>query len=227
MTLYDSSSRHSVLTRTAEKLGAQLLPTPSVPGWTRCGVDVMDAIHQRRAVRAYSNRAVQPDVVRTLIRAAIRAPSTVNQQPWAFVVIQDIVLLRRLSDRAKELSIAALRPGTPMWTHRSILADRAFNVFYDGSTLIAICAHAGPSWPANEDCCLAAQNLMLAAHGLGLGTCPIGFAREALNEPAAKHELRIPDDHAVVMPILVGYPREMPPLMPRDDPRILSWTNPT
>jgi nitroreductase len=187
----------------------------------------MDAIYQRRAVRDYSSRVVQPDVVRTLIQAAIQAPSAVNQQPWAFVVIQDVAMLRRISERAKELSLASLRPGTPLWSHRTILKDPAFNVFYDGSTVIAICAHSGSSWPQSEDCFLAAQNLMLAAHGLSLGTCPIGFARGALNEPEARRELRIPDDHSVAIPILVGYPRVIPPPMPRDEPRILSWTTPS
>jgi len=187
----------------------------------------MDAIHQRRAVRAYTHREVQRDVVRTLIRAAVQAPSAVNQQPWAFVVVQDTGLLHRFSDRAKELTLSALRPESPLWIHRSILSDPHFNVFYDGSTLIAVCARMGTFCPSNEDCCLAAQNLMLAAQGLGLGTCPIGFAREALNEPAAKRELRIPDDHAVVMPILVGYTREISPPIARDEPRILSWTNPS
>jgi nitroreductase len=185
----------------------------------------MDAIYQRRSVRAYTHREVQPDVVRTLIRAAIQAPSAINQQPWAFAVIQDAEYLRRISNRAKELTLAALRPESPLWIYRSILSDPHFNVFYDGHTLIAICARASTAWPANEDCCLAAQNLMLAAHGLGLGTCTIGFARGALNEPGTKREIRVPDEYTVVMPILVGYPREVPLPMARDDPRILSWTN--
>lgn len=202
------------------------MKTPRAELWARCGTDVMDAIYQRRSVRAYTHREVQSDVVRKLIRAAAQAPSAVNQQPWAFVVIQDAEFLRRVSKRAKELTLAALRPESPVWIYRSILSDPHFNVFYDGHTVIAICARKGPSWPANEDCCLAAQNLMLAAHGLGLGTCSIGFAREALNEPDAKRELRIPDDHEVVMPILVGYPREVPSPMARDEPRILSWTTP-
>jgi nitroreductase len=183
----------------------------------------MDAIYDRRAVRFYSSRVVQPEVVRKLIDAAIRAPSAVNQQPWAFVVVQDASLLRRLSDSAKTLMLSSMRPGTPTWTHRPILSDPAFNVFYDADTLIVICAHFGTSWPANEDCCLAAQNLMLAAHGLGLGTCPIGFAREALNAPAWKRELGIPDDHAAVIPVLVGYARQTSPPLPRDELRILSW----
>jgi nitroreductase len=189
---------------------------------TRCGVDVMDAIYDRRAVRAYSKRKVDAETVRRLIDAAIQAPSAVNQQPWAFCVVQDSALLQRISDRAKVLSLARAKPGTPLWEHRSMLEDPKFDVFYDGSTLIVLCAGPG-ILPPNEDVCLAAQNLMIAAHGLGLGTCPIGFAREALNEPGAKRELGIPDDHSVVMPILVGYPRERPAPTPRREARILSW----
>ena len=198
---------------------------PSIPTSTRTrtGVDVMDAIYERRATRFFSSRPVLPDVVRTLIDAAIRAPSAVNQQPWAFAVIQDANDLHRLSDRAKELTLASLRPGTVMWTHRPVLSDPAFNIFYDAATLIVICARLSAPWPANEDCCMAAQNLMLAAHGLGLATCPIGFAREALNEPAWKRELAIPDDHTAVISILVGYARQASPPVPRDPPRILSW----
>ena len=188
----------------------------------RSGVDVIDAIYERRAVRAYADRIVEEDVVRRLINAAIHAPSAVNAQPWAFCVIQDVALLREISDRAKRLSLAGIQPGSALWEHRSMLEDPAFNVFYDASTLIVVCA-APSEWPANEDCCLAAENLMLAAQGLGLGTCPIGFAREALNEVSMKIELGIPADHSVVIPILVGYPRERPARTPRRPARILSW----
>jgi nitroreductase len=190
---------------------------------TRCGVDVMDAIYHRRAVRAYTSRAVDAETIHALIDAAVRAPSAVNGQPWAFAVVQDPTILRRISDRAKTLSLARLEPGTPLWEHRGMLADPAFNVFYDARTLIVVCAAPAGDWPPNEDCCLAAQNLMLAAHGLGLATCPIGFAREALNEPDAKRALDIPADHAVVMPIIVGYPRGQSEATPRRPARILSW----
>lgn len=183
---------------------------------------VLEAIRGRRAVRAYTARKVEAEVVRALIDAAVQAPSAVNQQPWAFVVLQDEALLRRISDRAKELTLARLEPGTPLYEHREMLADPETCVFYDASTVVVICAAPG-SWPPNEDCCLAAQNLMLAAHALGLATCPIGFAREALNEPRTKKELGIPDDHAVVMPIVIGYPRERPAPTGRREPRILSW----
>lgn len=188
----------------------------------RCGVDLLDAIYARRAVRAYSSRRVESDVVRRLIDAAIRAPSAVNAQPWAFVVVQDPALLKRISDRAKRATLARVRPGTPLWDQRSMLEDPAFNVFYDATTLIVLCA-APAGEQANEDCCLAAQTLMLAAHGLGLATCPIGCAREALNEPEFRRELSIPADHSAVFPLIVGYPREPPPPTERRAPRVLAW----
>jgi nitroreductase len=192
------------------------------PSRGSCGVDALQAIYERRAVRSYTTRMVEPETVRALIDAAIQAPSAVNQQPWAFVVIQDRRLLERLSGRSKQLMLAQVRPGTALWEHSGMLKDPAFNVFYDAGTLIVVCAVPG-DWPVNEDCCLAAQNLMLAAHALGLGTCPIGFARDALNEPEAKRELGIPAGHSVVMPIIVGYPRDCPAPTPRRRARILSW----
>lgn len=182
----------------------------------------MEALYGRRAVRAYTDRPVTRESVRALLDAAIQAPSAVNLQPWSFVVLQDAALLRRLSERAKALSLASLRPGTPLWEHRARLADPAHDVFHGARTVIVVCAAPGP-WPGEEDCCLAAQNLMLAAHGLGLGTCPIGLAREALGEPAWLAELALPADHSVVMPIAVGYPLEFPTRPARRAPRILAW----
>jgi nitroreductase len=198
------------------------MPEAEPVHWTRCGVDVMDAIYERRAVRDYTARKVEKGTVQALIDAAIQAPSAVNQQPWAFVVIQDAGLLQHLSERGKQLSLAELKPDTPLWDHRAMLEDPAFSIFYCGGTLIVVCAAPG-LWPTNEDCCLAAQNLMLAAHGLGLGTCPIGLAREALNEPETKRALGIPADHSAVLPILVGYPRQRPARTPRRRADILAW----
>ena len=97
-----------------------------------------------------------------------------------------------------------------------------FNVFYDAGTLIVICARPlGPFVVA--DCWLAAENLMLEARGRGLGSCVIGSAVAALNEPATKRDLGIPADSTAVAPLIVGTPRgglaEEPPPAARD-PRL-------
>lgn len=188
----------------------------------RCGVDLMEAIHGRRAVRAYDGRPVSAEDVHVLLDAAVQAPSAMNLQPWAFVVVQRRELLERISERARERTLAELAPDGPWRELRAMLADPGHDVLHGAGTLIAICAQSGP-WPANEDCCLAAQNLMLAAYGLGLGSCPIGLARGALNEPALRAEFSIPDDHSVVLPIVVGHPREHPAPTPRRQARLLAW----
>jgi len=185
-------------------------------------MDLMEAIRQRRAVREYSDAPVERDTVMTLIRAAIQAPSATNAQPWAFAVIQDRALLQRCSDRAKAHLLRELPPGSPLLQYRDSLADPRFQIFHHAPTLIIICATPDTSQAA-EDCCLAAQNLMLAAHALGLGTCPIGFARAWLNTPEAKGELGIPAECAPVFPVTLGHPSGSTPPHPRREPEIVCW----
>lgn len=197
----------------------------SIPGAARDRrpvMGVMEAIHGRRAVRAYSGRRVTRVQLQALLDAAIQAPSALNLQPWAFVVLQDRAELARLSERARQRTLARMRPRDPLWELRDLLADPHHDVFHGAGTLIVVCAAPGP-WPTSEDCCLAAQNLMLAAHALGLGTCPIGLARETLNEPETKRALGIPDDHSVVMAIVVGHPASAAEHTPRRPPRVLTW----
>jgi nitroreductase len=73
------------------------------------------------------------------------------------------------------------------------------------------------------DCWLAAENLMLAACLLGLGTCCIGSAVPVLNSPETKSELAIPADVEAIAPIIVGVPSGPPVEVLRKDPLILSW----
>ena len=75
---------------------------------------------------------------------------------------------------------------------RVTLSDPAFQIFYHAPVMILISGIAEVPWIV-EDCALAAQNLMLAAYGLGLGSCWIGFAQRYLNTPAGKRHLDVPD----------------------------------
>ncbi len=104
----------------------------------------------------------------------------------------------------------------------SLDCDRITVLFYDAGTLVTICAKPMSPWSA-FDCCLAAQNLMLAACEMGLGTCPIGFAKPWLDLPEVKRELGIPDDYVPVFPVIIGVPQGDTPAHPRNDPEIVSW----
>lgn len=185
-------------------------------------MELMEAIYKRRAVRAYTDRNLDREIVMQLIRAAIQAPSAMNDQPWAFAVVQNRELLKQCSDRAKAHLLATVDARSPLGALRDTLANPEFGIFYGAGTLIVICAKPEGLNPA-EDCCLAAQNLMLAACGLGLGTCPIGLARPWLSLPEVKHELGIPPAYQPVFPIIVGFPREEAPPVPRHEPEIVTW----
>ncbi|HSF70908.1 MAG TPA: nitroreductase family protein, partial [Methylotenera sp.] len=88
-------------------------------------------------------------------------------------------------------------------------------------TLILICGKtAAPSYAA--DCWLAAENLMLAACAMGLGTCVIGSALSALNTPETKIKLNIPENFSAVAPIVVGYPDDEITHVLRKNPLILA-----
>ena len=185
-------------------------------------MNVLDAIYKRRAIRRYSSKSVEERIVRALLNAAVQAPSAMNLQPWSFAVIQQTKLLQKLSAQAKEFLLK-----DPKWKAASEhghlpLADPEFDIFYGATTLIVICAKTEGFSPT-ADCYLAGQNLMLAACSMGLGTCPIGFARDVLQNKFWKKNLEIPEDFIPVFPIIVGYPLGATPKVKRDPPHILSW----
>ena len=183
-------------------------------------VDLETAVAERRAVRRYTDDVVDREVIEGLLAAAVMAPSAMNRQPWAFAVFQGAELLEDFSTQARRYleSVAAFPLHPEAHAH---LAMRTANLFHGASTLIVICATA-PGPQAAEDCCLAAQNLMLLAHVRGLGTCPIGFARSWLNQPETKVALEL--GHAIpVFPLVLGYPAERPVRTERREPEIIAW----
>lgn len=186
-------------------------------------MEIETALWQRRSLRDYDGRPVDLSILHHLIDAAIQAPSAINEQPWTFTVVRDAVLLDRLSRDAKAHVLLSLSSegsaGSPSDHFHQILSDPAFHIFYHAPVLIVISAQASGSW-VTEDCAMAAQNLMLAACGSGLGSCWIGFAQRYLNTPEGKQALGIPETWVPVAPIIVGYPRTPPAPVPRKPPTI-------
>jgi nitroreductase len=187
-------------------------------------MNVMDAIHERQSVRSYSPKRVDRATLWTLLEAAVRAPTAVHEEPWAFVIVQDSALLKSLSDRAKTIFAAEAEHAHPDQARHllDILAKPGFNIFYDAGTLIIICSKAKGAF-VTADCWLAAENLMLAAYAMGLGSCVIGFAVPALNTAKIKTELGIPPECVAIAPIIVGVPSGETPRTTRKEPEILAW----
>jgi nitroreductase len=193
----------------------------------------LDTIYHRRAVRSYRPDKLDESTIRTLLEAAVQAPTAMHTEPWAFVVVQNTALLARLSQRAKVLAQEEATkhrdllkaPGVSAASdHLALLTNPDFNIFYDAGTLIVICGRPLGTF-VTADCWLAAENLMLAACAMGLGTCCIGFAVPVLNAPDVKRELGIPAEVTAVAPIIVGVPKGTTPPVPRKAPEVLRWTS--
>lgn len=75
-------------------------------------MSVFEAILARRSVRSYAAHDLHRSTIKTLLEAAVRAPTAVHEEPGTFVVIQDKAALKRLSDHAKPLFVG--RPGAPI-----------------------------------------------------------------------------------------------------------------
>jgi len=171
-------------------------------------VELMSALVERRAVREYQTTPIEGTVVEQLIHAAVLAPSARNLQPWAFAVLLNPERIEQYAQRAKawllehrlELGMGALA---------EMLQAPNFSIFYGAPTLILVLA-TDTTNQAAEDCCLAAQNLMLAARDRNLGTCWIGLSRPWLNLSGTKAELGLPERYAVIAPIILGHPKSWP-----------------
>lgn len=195
-------------------------------------LSALDVIFTRRSVRSYAPLKVDELTIRGLLDAAVQAPTALHAEPWAFVVVQDPRTLKRYSDLAKaswlheaagHVDLHIPRDAASRSRFAEQIADPEFSVFYDAGTLIVIYAK-GPGPFVLADCWLAAENLMLAACALGLGTCCIGSAAVAFNTPAAKAEFGLPPEMMAVAPIIVGVPKgTILDAPPRRAPDIRAW----
>ena len=187
-------------------------------------LSAMAAIQSRRSVRSYVGQSLDRPTVTKLISEAVRAPTAMHREPWAFVVVQNAATLKRLSDTAKPLFLQqSQRTHLDHGGHGlDIFARPDFDIFYNAGTLIVICGLSAEHFSV-ADCWLAAENLMIAACAIGLGTCVIGSCVAALNLPDVKAELEIPATHSAIAPIVVGVPSGETPLTTRKEPQILAW----
>jgi hypothetical protein len=124
-------------------------------------MEVMEAIRERRAVRDYTGARVERPTIEGLIQAAILAPSARNLQPWAFAVLLDRERIDGYARRAKNWLLANFAQTSYDDSLRKMVEDPNFVMFYHAPALVLVLAKSSDAQAA-EDCCLAAENLMLA-----------------------------------------------------------------
>ena len=184
-------------------------------------MDYSELLKKRRAVRDYEEKEVPLDILMQIINESCLAPSSSNRQPWHFIIINNKDVIKTLSDESKRNLLLDLEgnPASPSSNYEAILRDKHFNVFYNAPCLVYI---VGPKelLSIQVDCALAACYFMFSACARGLGTCWIGLGR-FIKDPENLKLIGLPDDHQIIAPIVIGYPKDIPDVSERMGPQIL------
>jgi nitroreductase len=177
-------------------------------------MDVIDAIHSRRSIRSYQSTPVDRDLIESVIWDAAQAPPPFSGQvPWTFNVIEGVERIAALGARAMDHA-RATRPNS---ASRPWLDRPGFQIFWNAPVLILVSGEL-------EDCCRAAQNLMLSAHARGLGTCWVGSPLLWLRTEKVKAELQVPPQLTPNVAMCLGYANAVPPTSERDRPPVI-WVS--
>jgi nitroreductase len=172
-------------------------------------MELGNVIRDRRSIREYTDSRVERPLIERLINSAILAPSAMNLQPWTFAVLLDRAHIEDYAHRAKNWLLTKLAESTYPPSIRRMIEDPNFVLFYHAPALVLVIAKSSQD-QAKEDCCLAAQTLMLAARDEGLGSCWIGLSRPWFNLSSSKLELGLPEHYHIVAPIVLGYAKAWP-----------------
>ena len=164
--------------------------------------EVLQQLHERKSVRVYEDRAVEPEVKQTILEAAIQAPTAGNMALYTILDITDPEMKQKLSVSCDNQPFIATAPVVLIFC-----AD--YRRWYD-----AFCAHVdevrkpdmGDLFLAQADTLIAAQNAVVAAHALGLGSCYIGDITE--NYEFHKKLLNLPQYVVPAAMLCIGYPTQ-------------------
>jgi nitroreductase len=146
----------------------------------------MREIFNRRSIRKYENRPVEKEKIDKLLHAAMQAPSSLNQQPWEFIVVEN-------KDALNKLSLAM--------PHSKPVAGSAV-------TLVLLANSNNFKFPDDwqQDMSAAAQNILLEAVHLGLGAVWLGISSVDSAVNYVKDMYSLPDDIKPFALMAIGYP---------------------
>lgn len=192
---------------------------------------VLEAIMHRRAIRRYETTQIQEEDLQQILEAGLYAPSAGGRQGVIFAVSQDTTVNTKLGKikRANSNPKMATKTSYVSKEQPSISDDpKITNAFYDAPTVITFFAPKNFLF-SHEDCAIAAQNMMLIADALVVGSCYIGAGWDAFKDPYGQEILEkwnIRKDYYAVLQLLLGYPRKEdahPSPKQRKDGRILRF----
>ncbi|MFO8128868.1 MAG: nitroreductase family protein [Bacteroidales bacterium] len=154
----------------------------------------LESIKKRRSIRTYEKGRIPRETIQILLEAAMYAPSARNEQPWQFMVVDDPAVLRELAEAHP---------------YGKMLAEAGAAILVCGDKTM----QENESYLL-QNCSAATQNILLAAHELGLGTVWLGIQPREQRVDAVRRILRLPSHIFPVSLVSIGKPAEV-----RDTPQ--------
>lgn len=151
-------------------------------------MELWEAILTRRSIRKFTSQPISDEQIEKILRAGMQAPSARNKQPWHFVVVKNRELLDKIS---------VIHP------YAYMLKEAPLGILICGDSKIEITIEY-----IVQDCSAATQNMLLAAHDLGLGAVWLGIYPREPRIKALRELLKIPENIIPISMIAVGYPNE-------------------
>ncbi len=166
----------------------------------------MNVIEKRRSIRKYTDQPVKEEQIRSLVKAAMSAPSGHNTQPWHFIVIDDALLKKAVAQTAHKQDWML---GAPVFI--ACVADIRVRIDDEKELFLD---EESPQFELKQiirDTAICIDHLVLEAEEQGLGTCWVAWFKQA----EMRSVLGVPDDKFVVAIVTVGHAAEEPRPRPR------------
>ena len=188
--------------------------TNNQPAQTECCKEcknpVIENIMARRSVRAYKEQAVPRELMEQVVECGINAPNAMNAQQWEVRVVESKAWI----DKATEAYKQSVK-GTPA---EKMVTETSFKNMFRNAPAVIFIGHK-PSKYTAVDCGLMAENMMLAAQSLGLGTVcmasPVMFLTQAAGAEFLT-SLSFSEGYEPLICIGIGYADEAPAAKPRN-----------
>jgi nitroreductase len=169
-----------------------------------------ETVRGRRSVRQFQPTPIPEDHLRQILDAARLAPTSGNQQPWKFLVVQDRSLIEELEEACVEKSLEARRArGMPASEEVAASISDALQGYFSAPVYVVVLTDGQSRYPTYNhlDGPMAAGYLMLAARALGYGTV---FITDSIPADVTKEVLGIPDRYTRVCITPIGVPEAWP-----------------
>lgn len=161
-------------------------------------MEAIEALLTRRAVREFTSQPVTDEQIETILKAAMHAPSACNQQPWHFLVV---------TERERLNAITEVHPFAQM------LKQAPLAIIVCADQTLETCPG---NWPV--DCSAAMQNLLLAAHAIGLGGVWVGIYPREERVTEIRKLFSLPGYIQPLALAAIGYAKNPLPVVDRFNP---------